>query len=450
MKKVFKRSLSVLLAFVMLCSVFPFTGMTAVPPSAYTTGDIITFGSYPQTKVTDSEIITALNALTLGADDTVNYDGSRYKQVFFEYYTGLAGELTTDPDMAIQDDNGYYINTVYWFKFEPVQWRVLSNTNGELFVMAEKILASRAYNQQQTDVTWETCDMRSWLNNDFCNTAFHAAQQAQIKTSTVVNEDNPLYGTDGGNDTTDKLFLLSYSEVLNPAFGFSSDDSSYDTARLARGTDFAKSNGLYVYTDSPDLESSSWRLRSPGDGQGFSSYADGYIFSSYGDVCITSIGARPAFKLHLTTDIITSKNGSGCVVDKQGGFLYGLAPGISGLDDFVDVEAGYELAYVQTTGGFGTGTVIQARFSGEIFETYQIVIFGDVNGDGSIDSLDAGNMVDYENYMVTWDPLIDAAKIKAADLNGDGTIDSIDAGIAVDAENYMVTIDQSTGLVAGG
>ena len=148
--------------------------------------------------------------------------------------------------------------------------------------------------------------------------------------------------------------------------------------------------------------------------------------------------------------VLTPVAGSGCVVDFANRYIYGLTPGTISLQGFAETTAGYEIVCIPTALGFGTGTVVNVMLGGSIVESYTVVIFGDINGDGSIDSIDAGNMVDYENYMVTWDPLIDAAKIKAADLNGDGTIDSIDAGIAVDAENYMVTIDQSTGLVAGG
>ncbi len=418
MKKVFKRSLSVLLALVLFCGVVPFGALTASAANAstqstITTGSIITYGSYPQTKVTDAGLIAELNAQTLSDDNTVTYSGSKYLK---------------------QTD---------WFKFEPIQWRVLSNTNGELFVMAEKILESRAYNQEYTGVTWENCTLRAWLNNDFYNAAFTSAEQAKIETSTVVNEDNPYYGTDGGNNTSDKLFLLSYAEATNAPYGFSSGTGS-DTARAAQGTDFAKSQGLYV-----NGENSYWWLRSPG----YLPYYAGIVYidgSFINTVYIPHIGARPAFKLNLTSDIFTSKTGSSCVIDYLDGVVYGLTPGITTLADDVDVEAGYELVYVPTANGFGTGTVVNVTLDGVTVESYTIIIYGDVNGDGSTDSLDAGMMVDVENYLVTWDPAIDFAFIEAGDLNGDGTIDSIDAGIAVDAENYMVTIDQSTGLVAGG
>jgi hypothetical protein len=271
MKQISKRLLGAFLAIIMVVSMVPnsikASATNASTQSAITTGSIITYGSYPQTKVTSSSLISALNAQTLQAGNTVIYGGSKYKRIYFTQYTDYWGGTTTDPGNTYQDDNGYYINTAYWFKYEPLQWRVLSNTNGELFVMADKILDSRAYNQVDTNVTWETCTMRSWLNNDFYNTAFNSSEQARIETSTVVNANNPWYGTSGGNNTNDKLFLLSYGESMNPAYGFSSSTGS-DTAREAQGTDYSRSQGLYVYSGSSYDENSHWWLRSPGKDPG--------------------------------------------------------------------------------------------------------------------------------------------------------------------------------------
>lgn len=439
---------------VLLCGIMPLTELATVSAagaavqSAYATGDIITLGTYPQTKVTDSGLITNLNAQTLGADGTVTCGGGRYKRVYFTQYISVNGGETTNPANSIQDDNGYYINTVYWFKFEPIQWRVLSNAGGELYVMSEKILASRAYNQLLADVTWETCTLRSWLNNDFYNTAFNAAEQAKIKTSAVVNEDNPWYGTDGGNNTADKVFLLSYSEVMDSAHGFNSSYSAYDVARRAQGTDFAKSNGLNVSTNSSYLGNSNWWLRTPGSYQYLAGLVDyhGYVYGTDYPVHYTPIGARPALKLNLTSEILTSKSGSACVVDRHNGFIYGLDPGIQSLADYAQVAPGYEMEYEPTVGGFGTGTQVHATLGGNAIESYYLIIFGDVNGDGNIDTTDAVLIVDYDNFLIDWDPARDAAMLKAADLNGDGNIDTADAGLIVDVENFLLTINQTTGM----
>ncbi len=311
MKQISKRLSGIFLAMIMVVTMIPLGAFTASATGAtvqseYATGDIITFGSYPQTKVTDSGLITALNTQTLQGDSTVTYGGSRYKRVYFTHYTPYSYDYPTTADYSYQDNNGYYINTVYWFKYEQIQWRVLSSTNGELFVMAEKILTIRAYNQVYTNVTWETCTLRSWLNNEFFGEAFNTMEQARIKTSTVVNAD---YGTtDGGNNTSDKLFLLSYSEVMNPAYGFSSSYSTRDTARWAQGSDFAKCNGLWVQDYGSYFGNSTWLLRSPGydpSSAGVMSY-NGSVFEIYSMVNGELTGTRPAFKLNLTYDIVSS------------------------------------------------------------------------------------------------------------------------------------------------
>ncbi|MEI6580529.1 MAG: DUF6273 domain-containing protein, partial [Eubacteriales bacterium] len=325
MKRYAKRLLSFILALAMTATIIPSFALKSSAVSALTTGDIITYGSYPQTKVTDASLITALNACTLSADNTVTYSGTKYKRVYFTQYTPYYTTVTPDAANSYQDENGYYINTVYWFKYEPIQWRVLSNTNGELLVMAEKILDSKAYNQVQTNVTWETCSLRSWLNNDFYNSAFNSFERSRIKMSAVVNADNPQYGTEGGNNTSDKLILLSYADTINTAYGFSSSFSTYDTARQAQGTDFSKSNGLFVSREGLSLGNSHWWLRTPGVDSDYACGVYGYGIVDYYDyVNSTSIGIRPAFKISLTSDIFTSKAGSGCVIDYFKGFVYGI------------------------------------------------------------------------------------------------------------------------------
>lgn len=142
---------------------------------------------------------------------------------------------------------------------------------------------------------------------------------------------------------------------------------------------------------------------------------------------------------------------STAVIDAAGGWIYGLAPGMTESlfeSAFITFTGDGRLAYSGIEQNLGTGRVVTLfdNVTGEAAAVYTIVIFGDVNGDGSIDSLDAGSIVDHENYITSWDITADAALYKAGDLNGDGTVDSIDAGLAVDAENYRIAINQVGGL----
>jgi len=421
--------------------------------NGYIVGDSITFGSYPQAKVTSSATVNALNSLVCDANGDVTYGGAKYKKECFTRYTSYNTSGVQNAANSYQDDNGYYTNTVYWFKYEPIRWRVLSSGDDDVFMVAEKVLDSKAYNQTDSATTWESCSLRSWLNNDFFNTAFSSTEKVQIVPNEVANNDNPYFGTEGGNNTTDNLFLISFNEVSNPAYGFDSSFSTYDSARQTQGTDFAKSHGLMVYPTGSYAGNCLWRLRSPGCEPNYTGdvYSNGVVGSGDFDYATgTYTGVRPALKLK----IIVFNQKCTAQVDTESGFITNLTAGGTTVSKIKRNIVSSNIRLVDKNGIvlpdssiIGTGSKVQLFInSNTVIDELTTVIYGDVTGDGNIDSIDAGNLVDYENYMINWDPATDAAQIKAGDLNGDGNVDSIDAGIAVDSENYMLTIDQSTGL----
>lgn len=283
--------------------IVPATGTTTYTaqwlPYTYVAGDVIDFGTYPQSKVTDTALIDLLEAEELQTDNTVAYNGAKYKRAYFSEYITLEGGTSTDPNETRQDENGYYINTAYWFKFEPVEWRVLSNTNGVLLAMALSIVDSKAYNNQyNADMTWETSTMRSWVNDSFYNTAFESNEKLKIQTSLVINEDNADYETLGGNNTSDKVFLLSQSEAANTNYGFNANYNNPDSTREAAGTDFAKCSGLYV-SDSAGYEGNCvWWLRSPGSYQHYAGNIDVDGYGGRSDTAVsTYIGVRPLLRV---------------------------------------------------------------------------------------------------------------------------------------------------------
>ena len=117
---------------------------------------------------------------------------------------------------------------------EPIKWRVLSVDGNDAFLLADQNLDAKPYNEEATDVTWATCTLRTWLNGTFLNMAFTSAEQAAIKNTTVVNEDNPYYGTEGGVNTTDKVYLLSIAEACNTAYGFNGEFRTVSETREAK------------------------------------------------------------------------------------------------------------------------------------------------------------------------------------------------------------------------
>ncbi len=162
------------------------------------------------------------------------------------------------------------------FKTEPIKWRVLNVNGDEALLLSDKnIDGGIRYNEIETDITWKDCTVRSWLNGtsdgNFMNKAFTPQERNAIADKTIANTDNPVYGTPGGEDTTDKVFLLSYEEVTNPDYGFEdnkdySGDGEYmgcgaSKTREAADTAYtaSKSESMYVEGDAE-----SWNLRSPG------------------------------------------------------------------------------------------------------------------------------------------------------------------------------------------
>lgn len=94
-----------------------------------------------------------------------------------------------------------------------IDWLVLAVDGGKTLVISENILELRAYHSELAIVTWETCTLREYLNNSFYESTFSSQEKEKIAETKLVNADNPEYGSPGGNDTTDKIFLLSGEEA---------------------------------------------------------------------------------------------------------------------------------------------------------------------------------------------------------------------------------------------
>lgn len=217
---------------------------------------------------------------------------------------------------------------------EPIKWRVLFVDGDDAFLVADMNLDVQRYNATEKAVTWETCTMRSWLNgygsssnacginytnDNFIDRAFTASEQSVIKTVTVTTKDNPFGGGAGGNDTHDKLFLLSFDEVTNPDYGFSANWAEQDNARLRKNTAYAAA-GETIGSDKMKSAGSdnSWLLRSPGrfeikEGPSVSVIpveADGHIPGYGGFVNNENKGVCPALHLNLSSSAYWSYAGT--------------------------------------------------------------------------------------------------------------------------------------------
>lgn len=174
MKNGRKRRLSVMLALCLLLTIVPLVRLLpAVEAKTYKTGDMIAFGRYPQSRVTDSNTLSALDKLPKNwisyhyysgsgfnydglmqpgdwmryAD--ISYNGSEYRAVIFDSYrlpyTGVPTSTseTYNYSYTNQYASGYTPGKVYYFMFEPLFWRVLDPGTG--LVLSERIIDAQAY-----------------------------------------------------------------------------------------------------------------------------------------------------------------------------------------------------------------------------------------------------------------------------------------------------------------
>lgn len=173
---------------------------------------------------------------------------------------------------------------------EDIEWRVLAKENNRILVISDKALDCQPYNEIYDVVTWKTCTLRKWLNDDFFNSAFTDAEKMYIPTVTVSADKNPKYSTYSGKNTEDKIFLLSTKEADKYFV--------YDEERKCIPTDYAIAQGVYT-SDDPTICGVStcwWWLRSPGSNQTCATlvYANG-VFSEHGyDVSRSCSAVRPA------------------------------------------------------------------------------------------------------------------------------------------------------------
>ena len=160
----------------------------------------------------------------------------------------------------------------------PIEWLVLARDGSKALLISRYGLDAQPYNTTNSEVTWETCTLRTWLNSTFYNKAFSSAEQAAILTTNVDNSKYQCYSgwsTNGGNNTQDKVFLLSYAEA-NKYFDVTHDNSSNTKSRVAP-TAYAIAQGAWTSSSDKTADrtyAGCWWMRSPGGRQIYAAVVD--------------------------------------------------------------------------------------------------------------------------------------------------------------------------------
>ena len=345
------------------------------PASPLSAGQTIVFGRYPTSLVTNEALIGQLSSVAADWRSYGFYEGEGYfangqmrrsdyavfcdveypadsgffyRGVKFSKYRPYWTGYTARAENSFQDDNGYELNTEYWFCCEPLKWRVIEPSVG--LIVPENIIDSTAFNNvlynssaipEDNDgylngtsgssalaSAYSQSSIRQWLNSGsepagFSATAFSDAEKELIIDSELNNFGYYTLRKESGHENlddvsvTDKVFLLSYDEMINSDY-----DLTDEELRFPDGTDYARCMGLCEDIGSGGVR---YRLRSPG---AYSYYAcnvnrPGVSGEDKASVNNSSVGIRPAIKLNTFTqfsDPVTVKYTSDGTVFACGSF----------------------------------------------------------------------------------------------------------------------------------
>ncbi len=272
------------------------------------------FGSYPQTEVKGTELIARLNAKITDVPTASNsgswtsykvkswttneqdymwyndvvYGNDRYRGVYFTSYR----PTSSTKSVSQQQNNGYVTKKIYWFKYELIEWQVLSSNGTLASILSKYVLDSQEYSVNNNN-SYMNSSIRAWLNDAFYNRAFGSVQKKNIKVSTVDNSKESAMNEYANvcENTRDNVYLLSRKELNMYAVG----SKQY--------TDYAKIMGIKINyeANAADRLKCEWWTRSPFGG-GYDNAAIVKISglsNSPADVTQSCTGVVPTVKIRL-------------------------------------------------------------------------------------------------------------------------------------------------------
>jgi len=192
--------------------------------------------------------------------------------------------------------------------FADYEWRILDRQEDKLLLLSEHILEQRAYHPCYEETTWEISTLREYLNGDFLR-QFSTEDAGKIIKTKITNPDNLWYGIPGGNDTLDKVFVLSLEEA-DRYFGDSGDYRSGRRKKYDKGQWVYDDKGWILSNDHDKSRiakhkgaDSLWWLRTPGYSDCTVAYVSttGNIPLNGDRVCIFRGGVRPAMWISIPT-----------------------------------------------------------------------------------------------------------------------------------------------------
>ena len=329
-----KKYLAIFVAVSMLFSMFSYRFVYAdnlegkTKAGELVQGEFFEYGYYPQSKVTDKGLIVKLNSVNVTLksygylyDNSIDcgmtygdfeYEGKLYRKVYLGGFREI--EESRSPGIASnlpQYKFGYRTGSTYYFEWEPIKW-VVMNVGDTVLARSSLILDSQPYNRVcQNNLYYKESTIRAWLNNSFYNIAFSENEHTQLVETTVENHENAYNNCFGGEDTLDKVWLLSYYDFKDENGFEESRNNLYHPITEECVTEYSKIQGLNYGT-----QFSVW-LRDIGNSMGgavtrgdFGYNTPYQMASQSASISYTTYGILPVIALNKNADISKSETPS--------------------------------------------------------------------------------------------------------------------------------------------
>lgn len=263
-------------------------------PSLDSESGTLTYGLYPQTHVSDEAIVSSLNKLSSPeANGWYLLDG-----VYYAKKQAIRQDTLTRSGHVFDDGTEFIEGAVYWFRCEPISWRILFSSDDEYSLVSTLLLDAHRFDDSSDN--YANSEIREWLNGTFYSSAF-ALNDSLIKTSTIDNSASTMSERASAyacENTEDKVYLLSYQDYLDDAGYFASP-----SALCCKTTDWARASGAYSDTGSSYLYNGYYWTRSPygflSNGQACAACVAYWGISCGGEVNFTHTAVRPAITIKL-------------------------------------------------------------------------------------------------------------------------------------------------------
>lgn len=259
-----------------------------IEPTVSDDGKTLTYGLYPQTHVSDAELISLLNGLT-------EAESNGWYLLNGVYYAKKSAKLGNSTYCEFDDGTIIVSGMTYWFRCELIEWKVLSLVGGTCSVVSSVSLDANCYDN--TLNKYEDSEIREWLNGTFYNSAF-ALGKDHIQTTEVdnsVSTTEPSSKSNACANTLDNVYLLSYKDYLNTQY------FADISAKCCKTTEWARASGA-LYSNSTDYANNAlyWTrsLRCFEEGRAWCVSIDGGLESRY--VGNSGCGVRPALTLAIS------------------------------------------------------------------------------------------------------------------------------------------------------